>query len=244
MASEPTAVLFDLDGTLIELPVDIEPARRAVEELLAEAGQGGPARPILAAIDRASAALAVRSGEAAGRELRARARAILDAAELEAAHRARAKPGAAAAVTALVEAGRTCKPGALGPPGLALGAPGTPLAIVTDNGRACLAPALAAAGLDGFPWHAVTRDDVTRPKPAPDGIAAAARALCPDGGAIWMIGDSPRDVEAARAAATALGPAFRVRVAAAPGAGEAVRRAGPDHILDRLDAVAALVAAG
>jgi phosphoglycolate phosphatase-like HAD superfamily hydrolase len=86
----------------------------------------------------------------------------------------------------------------------------------------------------------VTRDDVALPKPAPDGIAAAARALCPGGGAVWMIGDSPRDVQAARAAAGALGPAFRVRVAAI---GQAAR-ADPDHVLERLDQVAALLAAG
>ncbi len=84
---------------------------------------------------------------------------------------------------------------------------------MTDNGRACLAPALAAAGLDRAAFGvAVTRDDVGRPKPAPDGVVLAARTLCRSGGAIWYAGDSPRDVAACRAAAHELGPDFRLRV--------------------------------
>ena len=217
-------VLFDLDGTLLDLPVDIEPVRREVERLLREAGDGGPARPLLDAIDRADRAAA---GQGGGR-LRARARALLDAAELAAAPRARARPGAVGAAAALARRGLR-------------------LAIVTDNGRACLAPALAAAGLDAFAWHAVTRDDVARPKPSPDGVVAAARAMCPAGGALWFAGDTPRDLAACRAAAGELGPAFRLHAAAVLGgrASEAaLRQAGPDSIASTLADFAARVAAG
>ena len=209
-----SAVLFELDGTLLDLPVDIEPARREVERLLEEAGQGGPARPLLAAIDRAG-----------DPELRAAARRILDAAELAAAGRARARPGAAAAVAALAQRGFR-------------------LGIVTDNGRACLAAALSAAGLEGG-WHAVTRDDVERPKPAPDGVISAARALCPAGGALWFAGDSPRDVIAGRAAAAQL-PEIRLQVVAVlggHGGEEEIARAAPDHVVPDLEAFAALVCA-
>ena len=84
-----------------------------------------------------------------------------------------------------------------------------------------------------------------RTKPAPDGVVAAARALSA-GGTIWMIGDSPRDVGAARAAASLLGPAYRVRTIAVLGGHapeEAVRAAAPDHVVSDPRAIAALLAA-
>ena len=221
-----TAVLFDLDGTLLDLPLAIDPVRREIERILAAAGEPGPARPLLVAIERAAAAVASRRGEPAGRDLRARALAVLDAAERDAATRATARTGARETAAELA-------------------ARGIPLAIVTDNGRPCLGPALAAAGLDEIRWHAVTRDDVARTKPAPDGVEAAARALS-SGGAIWMIGDSPRDVGAARAAAALLGDAYQVRTIGVLGghAAEAdPRAAAPDHVVSGPGEVAALVAA-
>ncbi len=217
-----TAVLFDLDGTLLDLPVDIEPVRREVERLLNEAGHGGPARPLLEAIDRAAA-----RGGAAGRELRARARRLIDVAEQVAARSAAARPGAAEVVARLLMAG-------------------VRLGIVTDNGRACLGAALTAAGLDGAAFGgAVTRDDVEHPKPAPDGVVLAARTLCPSGGAIWYAGDSPRDVAAGRAAAEMLGPDFRLRIVGVAGSrADDLRRAGPDDLVPDLTAFASLVDQG
>jgi phosphoglycolate phosphatase-like HAD superfamily hydrolase len=213
------AVLFDLDGTLIDLPVDIEPARREVERVLREAGEPGPARPLLDAIERAAA----RAGEGSG--LRQRARAIIDAAELAAAAQARERPGAVACVSMLERRGFR-------------------LAIVTDNGRACVREALAAVGLGDVSWNVITRDDIARPKPAADGVVAAARAVCPDGGVVWYAGDSPRDVAAARAAAAELGERYHVRVVAVlggHGSEESLREAGPDAISDDLAGFTALV---
>jgi phosphoglycolate phosphatase-like HAD superfamily hydrolase len=61
-----------------------------------------------------------------------------------------------------------------------------------------------------------------------------------------MIGDSPRDVGAARAAAAVLGPSNRVRTIAVLGghaAEEAVRASGPDHVVSEPAEVAAVIAA-
>jgi phosphoglycolate phosphatase-like HAD superfamily hydrolase len=183
------AALFDLDGTLLDLPVDIEPVRREVEALFSAAGFRGPASPLLDAIDLAAASL---PGEP-GVELRRRARAVVDRAELVAAAGAVARPGACALVERL--AGRR-----------------VPLAIVTNQGRACVAAALAAAGLDRAGWRLFTRDDVARPKPAPDAVVAAARALCPAGGELLFAGDSPGDLRAGRAAAAELGPTYSLHL--------------------------------
>jgi sugar-phosphatase len=215
MSPPRRAIALDLDGTLLDLPVEIDGARAEVAGLLAAAGYPGPASPILAAIAAAAAAH--------GEGVRAQAYAALDRAEVAAAARATARPGAAALLAGLARRG-------------------TPVAIVTDNGRACVAAALEAAGLPA-PAVLVTRDDVGPTKPAPDGLVAAARRVLPDGGALLWAGDSPRDVAAGRAARAKLpGVTLTVVAVAGPrGPSLELAAAGPDRQVDDLEALAALV---
>lgn len=172
--SRAVAVAFDLDGTLLSLPVDIAAVRRAIADACGGAIAPEEMRPVLARIDE----LAAR-----GLADRAALRALVDAGELAAAARATAVPGAAETLAAL-------------------GARGVPLGLVTNNGRACVAGALATAGLGALDAFAavITRDDVALPKPDPEGVMRAARALLPDGGTLCYVGDSPLDEQAARAA--------------------------------------------
>ena len=78
-------------------------------------------------------------------------------------------------------------------------------------------------------------------------MVAAARAVAPDGGPIFYVGDSPRDVAAGRAAAVALGtgpPGYRMTVVAVAGgrAGAAdLAAATPDHSIAELAALPPLV---
>ena len=205
------AIIFDLDGTLLRLDVDIEEVRLRLGALFAPFGVTRPFRPILARI-RGAAHEAVAGG---GNEatLRAAAFAILDEWEVAAASAARPREGAAATLGALV-------------------ARGVRLGLVTNNGRACLAPALHAAGLDAAWFGAtVTRDDVPAPKPDPAGILRVAAAL--GAGDPWYIGDHQSDIDAGRAARVSL-PGLRLAAlrGGLPGAGGFT---GADRILDRLD---------
>jgi phosphoglycolate phosphatase-like HAD superfamily hydrolase len=180
--------LFDLDGTLVEsLPVEIEPVRAQIVELFSGRGYSGPMRPLLAAIDTAAAAVGKNPAERAA--LRRQARELVDRAELAAAVNARPRSGAH----------RVDR----------YAARGLPLAIVTDNGYACARAALLAAGLPALAARAtlITRDQVDRPKPDPEGLLRAITALggSPARTIVW-VGDSVRDMEAGRAAARRIVP--------------------------------------
>lgn len=78
--------------------------------------------------------------------------------------------------------------------------------------------------------HVVGSDEVARPKPAPDIVRRALRLLGARPAEALMVGDAPSDLLSARAAGV-------VAVAALWGESdeEALRAAGPDVVLTRLD---------
>lgn len=227
MSGGARAALFDMDGTLLWLEVDIEPVRAALSELFAPAGFRERFSPILPTIERAAAAVGRSDSER--RAWVRRGRGLIDAAEVQAAGRARPMPGAVAACGRLAGA--------------------IPCGLVTDNGRACVGAALRGAGFSDQQFEqVVTRDDVARSKPDPEGIVRAARALLPDGGTALWVGDSPRDVVAGHAARDVLRAGSTpveldiVAVRGGRGADADLRAAAPDRLAERLDdAVAGLI---
>lgn len=75
-----------------------------------------------------------------------------------------------------------------------------PLAVVTSRGREEAAAFLNQYGLDGLFRVVVTRDDTDRLKPHPMPVRAAARQLAVPVEACVMVGDTGVDVRAAKAA--------------------------------------------
>jgi phosphoglycolate phosphatase-like HAD superfamily hydrolase len=228
----PAAVLLDLEGVLVRHEVDIEEVRLRLAALFGPLGVTRPFRPILRRIREA---LTEVSPSGPG-DLEGQAYAIVDELEVAAAARARAKPGASELVSALA-------------------AKGVPLALYSERGRACVAPSLTAAGLDPARFVAIgTREDSFPPGPArrvdpnapwanaPDytpAVLAAARGLpLAD---VWLIGDHPDDVKAARGAGAQV-PGLMVRAALVRGATPATGTAGvaPDQWLAALGEVLAL----
>jgi sugar-phosphatase len=166
-----SAVLFDLDGVLVE-------SRAATERVwLAWALRNG--------IDEAalrSEMHGVRSADVV-RALRPDLDAVVEAAEIE---RLQAED---------VE-GLAAIPGALA----ALGAlKGDRVAVVTSGTRPLALARLAAVGIES-PEVIVFADDVSRGKPDPEGYLTAARRLGADPAEALVVEDAPPGIEAARAA--------------------------------------------
>jgi sugar-phosphatase len=169
-----SAVLFDLDGVLVE-------SRESTERVwLGWAQKNGIEQGALR-----SAMHGVRSGDVV-RALRPDLDSLAEAAEIE---RLQAED---------VE-GLAAIPGALA----ALGAlKGDRVAVVTSGTRPLALARLAAVGIDP-PAVIVFADDVSRGKPDPEGYLTAARRLGADPAEALVVEDAPPGIEAAKAAGMA-----------------------------------------
>lgn len=216
------AVLFDLDGTLVDLGVDIEAVRARLAAMFAPYGYRQRFAPILSRIAEASAFAGADEAERAA--LLGRAMALLADAEREAALTATPIDGAREVVDALTAAA-------------------VPIGIVTNNGRACVEPALARLGGHGS-WRVVVSRDDAPAKPDPSGLVSAARTLLPAGGTLWFVGDGDRDIAAAKAAKAQHDVAV-TSVAFVRGANaERIAAAEPDEQIDDLRGLLAVVGLG
>lgn len=181
----PRAVLFDLDGTLLDSAPDLAAAANAMLDEL-----GLPARDpavIATYIGKGIPRLVERTlvgalEGAADPDLFARALPIYERHyERESGRRSVAFPG-------VLEGLR------------ALDAAGLPLAVITNKAGRFTADLLRRTGLEPFFDVVVCGDAVARRKPAPDPVLAACARLRVAPAEALMIGDSTNDVEAARAA--------------------------------------------
>jgi phosphoglycolate phosphatase/pyrophosphatase PpaX len=99
---------------------------------------------------------------------------------------------------------------------------GLKLGVFTGKGRRSYEISCRHLGMGGLFDVAVTGDDVTRPKPDPEGLRKALSALGLQPGEVLYVGDNSADIEAGRRAgirtvgvtwftATSADPAFRVK---------------------------------
>jgi pyrophosphatase PpaX len=207
------AVLFDLDGTLLD---SMELIRRSYAHALR----------VHRGVEPEHAAWL----EGIGRPLRWQfARHARDAAEVEAmiatyrAYNLAHHDASVAAFPGAIEAVR------------ALAARGLGLAIVTSKLRHGALRGLARGGFDGLFRVVIAADDVAEHKPEPAPVHAALVALGVEAGRAVMVGDSPHDLAAGRAAG-----ARTAAVAWGPFPPEALRACAPDYWLADPAAIARL----
>ena len=169
-------IVFDFDGTLAELNIDFSEMRRLVTGLAAEYGydlaQAGQ-RYVLEAVGMAAQALGSK-----GSEFRAGAEEAIVALEIDSARAGRLFPGVRQGLAAL-------------------GRAGFKRAVITRNCRRAVETVFP--DLDDWCELFLPRDDVSRPKPAPEHLSAVLERLKADPEHTLMVGDHPLDLATAGA---------------------------------------------
>src|SRR5918999_1474810 len=116
---------------------------------------------------------------------------------------------------------------------------GVALAVVTSKAEVLAQRGLAHVGLDGFFDVVVGLESCTRHKPDPEPVDIALRRLGIPAGRAAFVGDSPHDMAAGRAAgvttiAALWGPFSRAQLAASD----------PDHYIERMGELLPIVDGG
>ena len=182
IANLPRAVIFDLDGTLMDTSAEIATALAATFNALG-----------LPVVDKATVEAMIGKGV---RVLVERALARVGAAGIDVdatLHRFERE------YEATVGTDSALYPGAM--EGMKrLKAAGVPMGVATNKPRLFTQKLLDDAGATPFLAAIVAGDDGFTRKPAPDMLLAACRRMGSDPAATLMLGDSDNDVAAARAA--------------------------------------------
>jgi phosphoglycolate phosphatase len=181
LASAPRAVLFDLDGTLLDTAPDFVIALNALRD--EEALPPLPASVIRPHVSHGSPAM-IRVGFDITAEHPDYERRRLRFLDLYAAVLGQG--------TELFEGMEEVL--------LALEGRGLPWGIVTNKPGWLTTPLLATLGLDRRVACAISGDTTVRAKPYPDPLLAGARDIGIAPGACLYVGDAERDIAAARAA--------------------------------------------
>src|SRR5574340_26515 len=207
-------VVFDFEGTLVDFQWRLDEAHVELRRTFAQLGyavDGNYARMWNAAAD-----MALASGRFDA--VRRAVSAVYDRWDDDALARWSARAGVAALLQRLADRGVAA-------------------AMVSNVGRAALAAALVRFDLGHRLRPVISRDDVTRLKPDPQGVAIALAATATPPGEALFVGDSLADVHAARAAGMRVaiirgGEAREADFAATP----------PDWMVSRLDDIVDLIA--
>lgn len=177
------AVLFDLDGTLVETHIDFPAMTNLTEALAREAGvppEVTDGKDILGMVDAAVDDLAARGGD--GPEWRRQAFEALERLEVEGCAHPVLLPGTQELLAGLV-------------------ANGVKVGVVTRNCRRVATGLLARFAL---PHHLLlSRDDVAKSKPNPEHLWEALKLLDARPDEALMVGDHWMDVQAGERAGVA-----------------------------------------
>lgn len=174
-------ILFDFDGTLVEIDIDFAQMRRGVISLGLEYNVSPePELYVLESLEDIFNKLMQRNGDHA-REFRQRAVELIVNIEMEAVRDSRTMPGADKTLRELK-------------------GKGIKIGIVTRN---CRLAVTKAAEMAGFVYDVLlTRDDVRRVKPDPQHLLDALRLLESEPKRALMVGDHPMDILAGKMAGT------------------------------------------
>ncbi len=180
------AVVFDLDGTLVDSRIDYERMAGMIRAVLAEAGvpedRLSDRRRIYQIIRGGDKVLAEMGVEPAERtQIASEMERIMNRVELEGAHLSKPMRNSAETLKALRSRG------------LAIG-------VATRGCREYAAESMKLTGIEGFVDNCLARDDVPYPKPDPRHLLDVVRNLGVEPGEVFYVGDTSTDLDTANAA--------------------------------------------
>ena len=179
MLHEIDTVLFDFDGTLVEIDIDFIQMRQGIFSLGLEYGVSAePGLYVLESLEDIFEKL-LQLDENQARDFRQRAKRLIVSVEVEAAARSRIMPGAEKTLRELKDRG-------------------IKIGIVTRN---CRLGVMKSAEMADFVYDLIlTRDDVEKVKPDPQHLLDALNILTGKPEKSIMVGDHPMDILAGKRA--------------------------------------------
>ena len=214
-------VLFDLDGTLIEFKFKVIESRKAVIDMLQGRGfdtkELTPEMRTQNLLNETRRQIENSSRLGSFEEMKEEISKVLDRFEIQAFNEARVHPGSLPILKKITSKGIRA-------------------AVVTNSGRVPVDLLLENFGFSPYLSLIVTRNEVERLKPDPQGILRALEALQARREDSIYVGDSIIDVQAARAAKVS-----SVAVASGLYKAEELMEHGPDFLIQRIEELEGIV---
>ena len=212
------AVFFDLDGTLVEFKFKVRESRIALIELLKSKGfdvsllnEATRTQLLVDEAERQWAALNLLKEKERFDVLKKEIYSILDDFEFQALREAKLHDDSLQILRRLASENIS-------------------MALVTNSGRRPVDSVLHKFGFQDYLSVVVTRDEMKKMKPMPDGILLALERMGLQSRDVLYVGDSVIDVEAARSAKM-----WSASVATGLFSKEALEKMSPDFLLGRLE---------
>jgi len=175
-------LIFDLEGTLLEMPVDWEGMRNKIRSYFSDNfGIDMHFKPVLEKIDEALSLLAQTKAKSEIDRIKEQALSILESAHIEGAKKSVLYPGIFDLLEKLEKKNYI-------------------LTVFTNSGKESTTILLEKNKINDYFKMIVTREDVDKPKPSPEGIEKIIKAFKLTRENYLVIGDHPYDILAGKAA--------------------------------------------
>lgn len=212
-----SAVIFDLDGTLITFNFNSKGTKKALLAELRKMGFGTEGLDETSStqniLDRARESPGRGTGSVEYAKARRRLFDVIDEFEVETIRDTTMFPGAREALSRL-------------------SSNGVVLAVLTNSGRRATDYVLAKMGLTETFSFVLTRDEVESMKPSPEGLRKAMTMLPTGVEKVYYVGDSPYDIAAAKSAGVKV-----ISVPTGNYTGETLKGEGADYVVTSIEMV-------
>jgi HAD superfamily hydrolase (TIGR01509 family) len=176
---KPKLVIFDLDGTLLSLPINYENLREELKTIFKPFGVETEFKPILDAVNVALSTVRQKHGSETFQEMSMNVHGLLEKYEIAAANEAKVIAGAKETLGKLKQLD------------LKLG-------IFSRTGRQAVVSALKKAGLEQYFDVIVAREDTKEQKPSPEGLKKILTMFGLKAEDAIVVGDHIFDIMAAK----------------------------------------------